>query len=233
MAGRGNGGDPRGHARCPPNPTGGAVIEYVGIDFHKRQSLVARVKAGRNVLSQGKVSNERPALTRFLRSLEPGTKLAPEATEHWVYLYEVLEDRQVDLVLTHPLKTKAIASARTKTDKLDATTLAQLPQGNLLPVAYIPPPPIRDLRELLRYWASLAVLRGLLKNKLQAVLLKHGLVYPRRNVLSHRAQPWGGRCTSARALGGRWSAPWRRSSNWPPLRRCELLMPPPTRPPNS
>jgi transposase len=107
-----------------------------------------------------------------------------------MYLYELLEDRPVDLVLAHPLKTKAIASARIKTDKIDATTLAQLLRGKLLPPAYLPPRPIRDLRELLRYRASLVVLRSLLKNKLQAVLLKHGLTCPWRNVLAKRAQPW-------------------------------------------
>ncbi|MDF0672736.1 MAG: hypothetical protein P0120_00120 [Nitrospira sp.] len=46
------------------------------------------------------------------------------------------------LVLTHPLKTKAIASAQIETEKIDATKLAHLLQTNLLPAAY-PPPPCR------------------------------------------------------------------------------------------
>ena len=165
-------------------------MEYVGIDFHKRYSVVARVNPQGKVLSHRKVMNDRPTLTRFVRSLKPGTKLALEATGHWMYFYELLEDRPVDLVLAHPLKTKAIASARIKTDKIDATTLAQLLRGNLLPAAYIPPRPVRDLRALLRHRASLVVLRSLLKNKLQAVLLQHGLTGPRRTVLAQRARPW-------------------------------------------
>jgi transposase len=165
-------------------------MEYVGIDFHKRYSFVARVNATGKILSQRKVSNDRPTLTRFVRSLKPGTKLALEATGHWMYFYELLEDRQADLVLAHPLKTKAIASARIKTDKIDATTLAHLLRADLLPAAYIPPRPMRDLRELLRYRASLVVLRSVLKNKLQAVLLKHGWTCPWRNVLAKRARPW-------------------------------------------
>ena len=67
--------------------------------------------------------------------------------------------RHPDLVLAHPLKTKAIASARIKTDKIDATTLAQLLRADLVPAAYIPPRDVRDTREVLRYRASLVRLR--------------------------------------------------------------------------
>ena len=37
-------GDPRGHGRCPR--TGGAVMEYVGIDLHKHYSVDTAVASG-------------------------------------------------------------------------------------------------------------------------------------------------------------------------------------------
>jgi hypothetical protein len=54
-----------------------------------------------------------------------------------------------------PFKTKAIASARIKTDKIDSTILAHLLRTDLLPAAYIPPRAVRDTREVLRYRAAL------------------------------------------------------------------------------
>src|SRR5205807_9270551 len=97
---------------------------------------------------------------------------------NWMWLYEQIEERQPDVVLAHPLRTKAIASARIKTDKIDATTLAYLLRADLVPAAYIPPRAVRDTRELLRYRASLVRLRTQVKNKIAAILSKNGIVTP-------------------------------------------------------
>ena len=54
----------------------------------------------------------------------------------WVRLYEALEENSVEVVLSNPLKTKAIAKAWFKTDWLDASILVDLgksrPRGEVL-----------------------------------------------------------------------------------------------------
>ena len=57
--------------------------------------------------------------------------------------------------MVHPLRCKAIASARLKNDKVDAAILAQLLRADLLPEAWIAPPEVRQLRALLRHRVSL------------------------------------------------------------------------------
>lgn len=81
-------------------------------------------------------------------------------------------------MLAHPLKVRAIASARIKTDTIDATTLAPLLRTDLLPTASIPPRAIRDQRELLRYRASLVRVRTQGQNKIAAILTKIGVRTP-------------------------------------------------------
>src|SRR5213078_1175953 len=76
--------------------------------------------------------------------------------------------------LVHPSRCKAIASARLKNDKVDAAILAQLLRAGLLPEAWIAPPPVRQLRALLRHRAQLVRLRTLLRNRIHAVLADHG-----------------------------------------------------------
>ena len=76
--------------------------------------------------------------------------------------------------LVHPLQCKAIASARLKNDKVDAAILAQLLRADLLPEAWIAPPPVRQLRAMLRHRAQLVRLRTLLRNRIHAVLADHG-----------------------------------------------------------
>ena len=74
----------------------------------------------------------------------------------------------------HPLRCKAIASARLKNDKVDAAILAQLLRADLLPEAWIAPPPVRQLRALLRHRASLVRLGTQLRNRIHAVAADHG-----------------------------------------------------------
>jgi hypothetical protein len=61
-----------------------------------------------------------------------------EATGNWSFIYDVLEAGTDEVVLTHPKRIRAIAAAKVKTDKIDATTLAHLTRTDLLPTAYAP-----------------------------------------------------------------------------------------------
>jgi transposase len=81
--------------------------------------------------------------------------VAFEAAYGWGRLVELLEDYGFDPHLVHPLRRKAIASARLKNDRVDAAILAQLLRADLLPEAWIAPPQVRQLRALLRHRSSL------------------------------------------------------------------------------
>ncbi len=91
---------------------------------------------------------------------------------------ELLEDYGFDPHLVHPLRCKAIASARLKNDKVDAAILAQLLRADLLPEAWIAPPAVRQLRALLRHRASLVRLGTQLRNRIHAVAADHGYDRP-------------------------------------------------------
>jgi len=74
-----------------------------------------------------------------------------EATWDWYWVYDPLEGAGLEISLVHPLKAKAIASARIRSDHLDSRILAHLLRSDLLPCAYIPSRGTRERRELLRY----------------------------------------------------------------------------------
>ncbi len=67
-------------------------------------------------------------------------------------------------------------AARVKTDAVDARTLAHLLRTGLLPEAYIAPPQLRDLRDLLRHRATLVHLRTSIKNRVHALLARQGIL---------------------------------------------------------
>src|SRR5262245_58844580 len=147
---------------------------YVGIDVHRKRSQVAVIGQDGEVLANRNVPNGVETILGVLGGLPPGTPAAFEAAFGWGWLVEVLENYGFDPHLVHPLRCKAIASALLKNDKVDAAILAQLLRADLLPEAWIAPPPVRQLRALLRHRAQLVRLRTLLRNRVHAVLADHG-----------------------------------------------------------
>lgn len=163
---------------------------YAGIDFHKRYSVIAERDETGALVREMRLSNDRTSLLGYIASLGADTKLAIEATCNWYYFYELIEEHDLDVTLVHPLKTKAIASAKIKTDTIDARTLSRLLRGDLIAPAYIPCRHVRDTREILRTRAFLVALRTRLKNRVHAILSKNGLECPYSDVFGKRSHDW-------------------------------------------
>jgi transposase len=90
---------------------------YVGIDVHRKRSQVAVVtEDGKVQLNTNTVNGTEPIL-RLIGDLPSGTPVAFEAAFGWGWLVRLLEDYGFDPHLVHPLRCKAIASARLKNDK--------------------------------------------------------------------------------------------------------------------
>jgi transposase len=165
-------------------------MNYYGIDIHKRYSVYTKVNEKGMVLAQGKIPNNKEAFRKVMDQPVTETKAVIEATGNWYYLHDLLVDMVGEVVVAHPLKTKAIASARIKTDKIDATTLAHLLRTDFIPRSYIAPPEVRNLRELLRYRISLVRISTRLKNKIHAILIKNGLQQPYSDLFGKKGRVW-------------------------------------------
>jgi transposase len=151
---------------------------YVGIDVHRKRSQVAVIDADGEVLANRNVPNGVEPILKAIGGLPPGTPAAFEAGFGTGWLVELLEDYGFTPHLVHPSRCKAIASARLKNDKVDAAILAQLLRADLLPEAWIAPPPVRQLRALLRHRVALVRLRTLLRNRIHAIVAEHGYDRP-------------------------------------------------------
>ncbi len=147
---------------------------YVGIDVHRKRSQLAVIDETGEVLANRNVPNGVDPILKVIGGLPPGTPAAFEAAFGTGWLVELLEGHGFGPHLVHPLRCKAIASARLKNDKVDAEILAQLLRADLLPEAWIAPPAVRQLRALLRHRVQLVRLRTLLRNRIHAVLADHG-----------------------------------------------------------
>ncbi|WP_051942372.1 IS110 family RNA-guided transposase [Streptacidiphilus rugosus] len=147
---------------------------YVGIDVHRKRSQIAVLDEEGAVRINRNVSNGVGTVLGVIGDLPIGTPVAFEAAYGWGWLVEMLEDYGYQPHLVHPLRCKAIASARLKNDKVDAATLGRLLRADLLPEAWIAPLDVRQQRALLRHRFQLVRLRTLLRNRIHAVLADGG-----------------------------------------------------------
>ena len=147
---------------------------YVGLDLHKMYTQYAVMDNDGVLVREGRIENDPAELERFSDSLMNATDIVIESSSTWYGVCRILAKRH-HVVLSNPGKTKAIASAKVKTDKIDSITLANLLRGGYIAESYIPPTRIMELRELVRYRANLVRQRTQLKNRIHAYLLMNNV----------------------------------------------------------
>ena len=113
---------------------------YIGIDFHKHYSVFCVIDDRNTILERGRIDHKIPIGFELLIKRYPGCRVVFETTMNWHWLYEVLEAHMEhkDIVLANAYKTRIIAEAQVKTDKVDAFILARLLRGDLISMVHIP-----------------------------------------------------------------------------------------------
>jgi transposase len=150
-------------------------MQYVGLDVHKNYTKAVVTNEKGKMLMQREFSNEPVEFDRFTQQLDKNAKMVMEASSCWQYIYDYLDDAGFDIKLAHPLRVKAIASARIKTDAIDARILADLLRADLIPESYVAPNYIRKERNVVRQRHSLVVIKTQIKNKVHAILIRNGI----------------------------------------------------------
>jgi transposase len=147
-------------------------MHYIGVDYHKKYSyLVVKDKEGK-VERRGTVNNSREEFLEFLQPYHSG-KAVLEATRNWGLIYDWLEEILDDVALAHPLKVRAIAEAKIKTDKISADILCDLLRSNLLPEAYVPNKETREAKNALRQRMFFVRVQTMVKNRICTILDRH------------------------------------------------------------
>jgi len=144
---------------------------YIGADLHKKTCYVTVMNHLGTIKKQVEISTDKDKVSMFFKKYAD-VPVAVESTMNWIPFYENLESLGCKVLLSNPLQTKAIASARIKNDKVDSKVLADLLRTNLLPTSYIQPRDIRDLKEVVRERANFVEMRTKIKNKIHSVLFK-------------------------------------------------------------
>jgi transposase len=163
---------------------------HVGVDLHQRFCYVTAVDASGRKYGQGQVVNEAGALRAWLRQLPGPRQVVVEASGFWPAFARAVGPEAERLVMVHPQRVKAIASARLKNDRVDSATLAHLSRAELLPEAWMASEATQQLRMLTRMRMALGQQRSRAKNQLQAVLHQEGFLKPVSDLFGKRGRVW-------------------------------------------
>lgn len=149
--------------------------QFVGIDLHRRRSVIVRTTESGEALESVRIPNDVESLGRVIARAGEDPEVVLEATYGWYWAVDALQAAGARVHLAHPLGVKAFEYRRVKNDFRDAADLADLLRMGRLPEAWIAPPATRELRELVRHRAKLVALRSHCKAEVHAVLAKCGI----------------------------------------------------------
>src|SRR5204862_8232636 len=103
---------------------------------------------------------------------------------------ELLARHAGRVTVSNPMRTRAIASAKVKTDKIDAKVLAQLGAADFLPAVWAPDEATRALRRRVAHRSSLVRQRTRLRNQVHAVLARHLIEAPVSDLFGRAGRRW-------------------------------------------
>jgi len=155
---------------------------YIGFDVHKKSISYCVKTAEGTIIEEGKLRATRQALRAWAQKRTEPWYGAMEATLFSAWIYDTLKPFAATLQMGNPSMMKAIGAAKKKNDKLDARKIADLVRCNLLPVCYVAPPEMRDLRRLLRYRNLVVGQAVQMKNRMSGMLMEVGAEYSKRRL---------------------------------------------------
>jgi transposase len=145
------------------------VPRRIGLDVHREFAQIAVWEDG-IVRQAGQIATTPEALRAFADSLLPSDEVAIEATGNTHAIAKLIAPRVARVVISNPMKTRAIAEAKVKTDKVDAKVLCQLLAADFLPPVWMADEQTQALRRQVARRAHIVRQRTRLKNQVQSIL---------------------------------------------------------------
>lgn len=150
------------------------VVTYLGIDYHKKFSMVCLGDQNGKLISLHRVNNDEQTIREFFAPYV-NLKCAIESCRGYEWFIDLLKQIGLKVELCNAHQVKLIAHSRCKTDKVDSRILMELLAINFLPVCYQPTAEQRALKERLRWRCTLVRNATRIKNRIHALIDKENL----------------------------------------------------------
>ncbi len=166
----------------------------VGIDVHKKRCQACLKDEKGRLIEELSFPRDQEGINDFRMLLQNHgeAKIVLESTGNlWIPIYDSLAEYPTNkVILANPRKTKLIAEAKIKNDKLDARVLADLVRADLVAASYVPEEPIRQQRALLRQRRSLVEDTVAIKNRIHNLLDRYNLSHEYSDLFGKHGREW-------------------------------------------
>ena len=150
---------------------------YIGLDVHKQKISFCVKDSSGKLFAEGWIPATRFDLDRWMNTLPQPWSAALEATMFSGWIYDHLKTHAAALKVAHPLMLRAIATAKKKNDRIDASKICDCLRCDFLPESYMAPTAIRERRRTLRYRNLLVRQMVQMKIKISSLLMEAGVSY--------------------------------------------------------
>jgi transposase len=145
----------------------------IGLDLSKHNAEVAILETGAERCKRRRIAATPAAIRAFAAKLGPEDRVVLESCTNAFAFQRLLCQHAGEVVVSNPLKTRIIAEAKVKTDKVDAEILARLLAADFLPPVWVPDPSTDQLRHAVNHRQGLVTQRTQAKNRIHAVLSRN------------------------------------------------------------
>jgi len=165
--------------------------QYIGVDLHKQFFQACAVNPIGERVWEMRVPRTDGGMTLFRARCHSQTAVAVEACgPTWAFV-DAIVATGTRVCVVDPRKTRLKAGFAAKTDRLDARRLADALRRDSVVSVYVPPPAIRELREVCRGRHQVIRLRTRLAQRIRALLVRSGVAdVPVRRMFSPRGLAW-------------------------------------------
>ncbi len=164
---------------------------YIGIDLAKRESQVAVLDANGVQIESKRFATTRESFLAMAGELRDGDLAALEVTTNSTAIARLIRDNSpARVIVSNPIKTKTIAQAKIKTDKIDARVLAELARVGYLPEVWLPDEDTEALRQFISDRTSLVRRRTECKNTIHSVLHRNMVRQERSDLFGTTGRRW-------------------------------------------
>ena len=166
-------------------------MPFAALDLHKQAVEAVVLHDDGSLRHRQRFPTTRAALVAFAQKhLGPTIPVAVEATFNTWPVVDVLTPHVGEVVVSNPLRTRAIAEAKIKTDKVDAFVLAQLLRLDFLPRVWIPDPATQLQRRATTERTQLTYDRTRLKNRIHSILHQRLIEAPQGDLFKPANLAW-------------------------------------------
>ena len=166
------------------------ITRFFGMDIHQGFAMIVAVDSRQQIVYTVRKVPMQDLESWAAQELTDSDAVVIEVTTNAWHVVDVLGTYAGQVAVVNPYKTRLIAAAQIKNDKVDALALAKLLAAGFICEVWVPTPQVRQWRILAEHRAVLRTQCTQVKNRLHSMRHRHNWEHPTKDLFSRAGRQW-------------------------------------------